>query len=113
MDDSDRLAVAAHLHVALRRKTGRVTDTEWMASNLAYGHAMVEFALAHAREKSDEDLQRMAMRMQAALAVQQAPRQPALAPVTATLASLTPASVQSAEPADAVRGVGRYVGGLR
>ena len=29
MNTSDTLAVAAHLHVLLRRKTGRVTDTEW------------------------------------------------------------------------------------
>ena len=33
MSDSDKLAIAAHLHVLLRRKTGRVTDTEWMAVN--------------------------------------------------------------------------------
>lgn len=30
---SEKIAIAAHLHVLLRRKTGRVTDTEWMASN--------------------------------------------------------------------------------
>ena len=35
MSDSDKLAIAAHLHVLLRRKTGRVTDTEWMAANEA------------------------------------------------------------------------------
>ena len=32
MLNSEKLAVAAHLHVLLRRKTGRVTDTEWMLS---------------------------------------------------------------------------------
>ncbi|MDO8770278.1 MAG: hypothetical protein Q7K57_16555 [Burkholderiaceae bacterium] len=31
------MGIAAHLHVLLRRKTGRVTDTEWMASNAAVG----------------------------------------------------------------------------
>ena len=113
MDDSDRLAVAAHLHVALRRKTGRVTDTEWMASNLAYGHAMVEFALAHAHEKSDEDLQRLAMRMQAALTAQSAPRQSVLPPATTTVAGPAPVSVQSVQAAGAGRGAARYVGGLR
>ena len=30
MLDSDKLAIAAHLHVAMRRKLGRVTDVEWM-----------------------------------------------------------------------------------
>ncbi len=33
MLNSEKIAIAAHLHVLLRRKTGRVTDTEWMASN--------------------------------------------------------------------------------
>ena len=56
MEDSERLAIAAHLHVLLRRKTGRVTDTEWMASNEAYALAMVVFAQEHAREKQDEVL---------------------------------------------------------
>lgn len=36
MNHSEKLAIAAHLHVLLRRKTGRVTDTEWMASNGSY-----------------------------------------------------------------------------
>ena len=31
---SDLLAAAAHLHVQLRRLTGRVTDTEWMPPTL-------------------------------------------------------------------------------
>lgn len=55
MEDSERVAVAAHLHVVLRRKTGRVTDTEWMACNQAYAQAMVAFALEHAREQQDEE----------------------------------------------------------
>ena len=48
---SQRLAVAAHMHVLLRRKTGRVTDTEWMADNLEYALEIVRFA----RSKADED----------------------------------------------------------
>ena len=39
MPESDRLAIAAHLHVLLRRKTGRVTDTEWMAANAIEGES--------------------------------------------------------------------------
>src|SRR5690606_16832036 len=46
MPHSEALAAAAHLHVLLRRKTGRVTDTEWMASNVEYARAMVAFARA-------------------------------------------------------------------
>ena len=41
---SEKLAIAAHLHVLLRRKTGRVTDTEWMAHNAEYATEIVRFA---------------------------------------------------------------------
>jgi hypothetical protein len=51
MSVSQTLAIAAHMHVLLRRKTGRVTDTEWMAENLAYALEIVRFA----RQKADED----------------------------------------------------------
>ena len=44
-------AIAAHLHVLLRRKTGRVTDTEWMATNADYAREIVR----HAREKAASD----------------------------------------------------------
>ena len=67
MHDSERIALAAHLHVALRRKTGRVTDTEWMADNVDYGLAMVDLALAHAHEHMDQELARLALRFGAAL----------------------------------------------
>ncbi|MDB5931723.1 MAG: hypothetical protein JWR60_3430 [Polaromonas sp.] len=51
MSSSERIAVAAHLHVLLRRKTGRVTDTEWMATNQEYAHEIAQLA----REKSAEE----------------------------------------------------------
>lgn len=51
MLDSERLAIAAHLHVLLRRKTGRVTDTEWMAANAPYALEIVRFA----RERAQKD----------------------------------------------------------
>ena len=44
MNHSEKLAIAAHLHVLLRRKTGRVTDTEWMASNGTYAREIARFA---------------------------------------------------------------------
>ena len=47
MSDSDKLAIAAHLHVLLRRKTGRVTDTEWMAVNADYAQEIVRLSLIH------------------------------------------------------------------
>ena len=51
MSSSERIAIAAHLHVLLRRKTGRVTDTEWMATNQEYAHEIAQLA----REKSAEE----------------------------------------------------------
>ena len=42
---SERLAIAARLHVLLRRKTGRVTDTERLAVNAEYAAEIVRFAL--------------------------------------------------------------------
>ncbi len=51
MPSSEKIAIAAHLHVLLRRKTGRVTDTEWMATNQQYALEIARFA----REKAAED----------------------------------------------------------
>jgi hypothetical protein len=51
MSSTEKIAIAAHLHVLLRRKTGRVTDTEWMATNLEYAAEIVRFS----REKAAED----------------------------------------------------------
>lgn len=51
MSSSEKLAIAAHLHVLLRRKTGRVTDTEWLASNHDYAREIIRFT----REKAAED----------------------------------------------------------
>ena len=47
----EAFAIAAHMHVLLRRKTGRVTDTEWMATNADYAREIVR----HAREKAASD----------------------------------------------------------
>lgn len=47
--DDQRLAIAARLHVLMRRETGRVTDTEWMAGNEDYALAMIALARDQAR----------------------------------------------------------------
>src|SRR5687767_5416429 len=39
--ESNRVAVAAHLHLMMRRRLGRVTDVEWMALNREYAMEMV------------------------------------------------------------------------
>ena len=65
---SQKLAIAAHLHVLLRRKTGRVTDTEWMAANLEYAQEIVRFARAKAQEDGHPDLAEWAGKLEQALA---------------------------------------------
>ncbi len=97
MNDNERLALAAHLHVAMRRKIGRVTDTEWMASNVAYGLAMVDIALAHANDHLDQDLGRLALRFGAARTVRQSSERRPRADLGATRTSLRDAP--STQPA--------------
>jgi len=67
MSEGERIALAARLHVALRRKHGRVTDTEWMAVNAEYATEMVRFARAHAVETQDEELAAIALRLEQAM----------------------------------------------
>lgn len=56
MPSSEKIAIAAHLHVLLRRKTGRVTDTEWMATNAEYAAEIVRFSREKAAEEGHLDL---------------------------------------------------------
>lgn len=79
MGTTDVFAIAAHLHVLLRRKTGRVTDTEWMATNADYAREIVR----HAREKATSDghteLLPWADKLEAAIpAMDMPPRKPLL-----------------------------------
>lgn len=46
--DSERLAVAAHLHVLMRRKMGRVTDVEWLVRNADYAQEIIRLACQQA-----------------------------------------------------------------
>lgn len=64
MSSSETLAAAAHLHVMLRRKTGRVTDTEWMASHADYARAMVALARESAASDGHVDLLPLAERLE-------------------------------------------------
>lgn len=64
---SEKLAIAAHLHVLLRRKTGRVTDTEWMATNLEYGLEIVRFTRVKAEQDGHDDLNDWADKLERAL----------------------------------------------
>ncbi|MFN4359839.1 MAG: hypothetical protein ACK4F4_03815 [Hylemonella sp.] len=67
MLESEKVAIAAHLHVLLRRKTGRVTDTEWMAANAEYARAIIRFARTSAKEDGHPDLAEWAGKLESAL----------------------------------------------
>ena len=69
MASNEKIAIAAHLHVLLRRKTGRVTDTEWLASNLEYSVEIARFARAKAMEDGHADLKVWADRLEEVMAV--------------------------------------------
>ncbi|WP_367181216.1 hypothetical protein [uncultured Ramlibacter sp.] len=64
---SEKLAIAAHLHVLLRRKTGRVTDTEWLAGNREYALEIIRFSRAKAAEDGHPDLAEWADKLERAM----------------------------------------------
>ena len=64
MSESDKLAIAAHLYVSLRRATGRVTDVQWLLRDRAYAREIVQLALAQAEQP---DLQRWARKFELAM----------------------------------------------
>ncbi|MDD0840407.1 hypothetical protein PSQ40_17615 [Curvibacter sp. HBC61] len=106
---SEKLAIAAHLHVLMRRKVGRVTDTEWLASNAEYAAAMVRLARQAAAEGGHADLAEWADKL--AQCWEPAPAKPVSA-----LPGLGRAWVGGAvrnEPVSPDPEAPRYIGGLR
>jgi hypothetical protein len=65
MTSDEKFAVAAHLYVLLRRKSGRVIDTMWMAQNSDYACEILRIA----RQQADEDIARLADRFEALMPV--------------------------------------------
>jgi hypothetical protein len=137
---SEKLAIAAHLHVLLRRKTGRVTDTEWLAANAEYAAEIVRFARTRAQEPGLEDVAEWANRLEQAMAASPPPRRvsPAAAPVLRAVSTspaplLDPVAVSAPDsefqksgwgetgfadsrpptPSRSAQDPGRYVGRLR
>ncbi len=104
MNDTNILAIAAHLHVLLRRKTGRVTDTEWMACNAEYAQEIVRFSRQHAQADHLPELAEWADRLE------QAMRQAATTLVVPPLLDSHTGPGGSAVPPPAPP---RYVGGIR
>lgn len=72
MPSNEKIAVAAHLHVLLRRKTGRVTDTEWMATNHEYAAEVSRFAREKAAEDGHADLIAWADKLEDVMAIPEA-----------------------------------------
>lgn len=69
---SEKLAIAAHLHVLLRRKAGRVTDTEWLASNAEYAREIIRVTRLKAAEDGHADLGDWADKLEQAFATEAA-----------------------------------------
>jgi hypothetical protein len=67
MLNSERFALAARLHVMLRRKAGRVTDTEWLAKNQAYAAEIVRFSTDFAKAEGHDDLAELAEKFAASM----------------------------------------------
>lgn len=118
---SEKLAIAAHLHVLLRRKTGRVTDTEWMAANAEYATEIVRFARLRAKEDGHADLaewaDKLATTLPSAAAVSPNKgatsmgffRNPSATPAPVAATAAGPDSVLPSETGNLLR----YVNGIR
>jgi hypothetical protein len=65
MLESEKFAIAAHLHVLLRRVNGRVTDVEWMIRSAEYAREVIRVA----RTEQHADLRKLADKLEAALNV--------------------------------------------
>ena len=67
MQDSQKIAIAARVHVMLRRTTGRVTDTEWMAQDAAYATEIVRYCRASAQQDGHTELAEWADKLEEAV----------------------------------------------
>ncbi len=107
MSQNEAFAAAAHMHVVLRRKTGRVTDTEWMVNNAEYARAIVHYAREKARDDGLAELLPLADRLESLVA-------PAIVaqPRSGIKASI-PATDSAAASASATDISSRYIGRLR
>jgi len=106
---SELFAIAAHLHVLLRRRTGRVTDTEWLATNVEYARAIVRFTREKDAADGHADLLPWADKLEAAIVNMGAtPRKTMLDVAAEALRAAAPPA--SAPPPSEEH---KYVGGLR
>jgi len=97
MSTSETLALAARIHVLLRRTTGRITDTEWMACNPEYAAEIIRFSRAFAATENQPDLAELADRLE----------------LTMLPARTTPSAYKKPALMPVSHGLIRYVRGLR
>ncbi len=109
MPEMETFAIAARLHVVMRRALGRVTDVEWMTRSHEYASEVIRLARLH----NDAELQDLADKLEANLApkrmAEAMPRR--VAPVAASQPLLSKAI--PAPAAHVMPSVPRYVGRLR
>lgn len=116
---SEKLAIAAHLHVLLRRKTGRVTDTQWLADNAEYAAEIIRFSRCSAQEDGHTDLLEWANKLEIAMLQPSHKQHPTTTSPAAASSPLPTASSWLALPGESLApdatpaAPGRYVRGLR
>lgn len=115
-NNAELFAIAAHLHVLLRRHTGRITDTEWMVANAEYAREVVRYTREKAVTGPHPELLPWADKLDKAIAsVGAMPRRTLLEVAAEALRSSgpPPATTAPAPSSAPATGDGQYVGGLR
>ncbi len=108
MLEMECFAIAARLHVVMRRAVGRVTDVDWMVRNRDYAREVIRVARLHA----DADLLALADKFESALAQMDTPV-PSARRATTTVAEARERSPVMPPATHVMPAVPRYVGRLR
>lgn len=112
MLESEKFAIAAHLHVTLRRTNGRVTDVEWMVKSPEYAREVIRVA----RTETHPDVLRLADKLEAALQPAAPPPRASTTPLARPQFVATQTGADSGFPAtggEPTAARQRYVGTLR
>ena len=110
MLEMETFAIAARLHVVMRRAIGRVTDVDWMMRNRDYAREVIRLARVH----TDAELLALADKFEASLVQTRAPE----APLHRAAAPAAPDGRGRAERPEppvphVIPAVPRYIGRLR
>lgn len=105
MSESEKLSIAAHLYVTLRRKLNRVIDVEWLLHNEDYAREVIKIV----RQQGMEELAHYADRMEVLIFGKAPPPKPE--PIMPDIMSDLPAEEEPEEEDAAI--ASRYIGALR